>query len=461
MSVLFSTLVDVFANVLSTSMLISDVLALDSAICNKELRASYLDLLSSERVVMDDTMNFEFGKEFEIAKKTYWMSERQLKVKSYQFCEINFVKSLEELCCNNVDLSQTTELLINESFEKADNSLSTFQNSNKREMNLLTLINRCGALCHIDMSIKHTCTLNVFKRMDPLILKQMVYMRIYWYDFNDGIHDVFKYLSTLCKNLEYIRFSRGREFESSDDYFKELDLIRLIEANPNLRDIRCDTLCLSNHILDVLAELTDLRGFQFATIRLDGRLKNNTSISLDSLRYFYAQCAFKGRIHIDIEDVMLFKNIWHDRAERQQNFLDTDVGLELKCDGFSDARFDPSNSDLCAFFYDLGMSFRGTLNLLSLVGFTSLSPSVIDQVACSFPMIEKFRIAYCGLGFCTENNNPLFRMCAKGKLRYIDFDDKYSQDEFNPISFVSDDGKECQLFLRIKYEFGGRAPLPW
>jgi hypothetical protein len=120
--------------------------------------------------------------------------------------------------------------------------------------------------------------------MDPLILEQMVYMRIYWYGVNDGIHDVFKYLSTFCKSLEYIRFSRGREFESSDDYFKELDLIRLIEANPNLRVIRCDTLCLSNYILDVLVELTDLRGFQFDIIRFDGRLKNNTSISLDSLR---------------------------------------------------------------------------------------------------------------------------------------------------------------------------------
>jgi hypothetical protein len=69
MDFLFSTLIDVFANVLSTSMLISDVLSLNSAICNKELRTSYLDFLSSERVVMDDTLSFEFKNEFEIAKR--------------------------------------------------------------------------------------------------------------------------------------------------------------------------------------------------------------------------------------------------------------------------------------------------------------------------------------------------------------------------------------------------------
>jgi hypothetical protein len=60
MDVLFSTLIGVFANVLSTSRLISDVLAFDSAICNKELRTSYLDFLSSERVVMDDKLSFKF-----------------------------------------------------------------------------------------------------------------------------------------------------------------------------------------------------------------------------------------------------------------------------------------------------------------------------------------------------------------------------------------------------------------
>ncbi len=119
-----------------------------------------------------------------------------------------------------------------------------------------------------------------------------------------------------------------------------------------------------------LAELTDLRGFQFDSIRFDGRLKNNTSISLDSLRYFYAQCAFKGRIHIDIENVMLFKNIWHDLAERQQNFLDTDVGLELKLNGFSDARFDPSNSVLCVFFYDLVVQGNIEFTLVGWVYFS-------------------------------------------------------------------------------------------
>ncbi len=55
-----------------------------------------IDFLSSERVVMDDTLSFDFENEFEIAKKTYWMSERQLKVKSSQFCGINLVKSLED-----------------------------------------------------------------------------------------------------------------------------------------------------------------------------------------------------------------------------------------------------------------------------------------------------------------------------------------------------------------------------
>jgi hypothetical protein len=415
MNILFSTLIDVFAHVLCSWIEINCILILDSAFCNQEFRPCLIHLLSSNKVVFGGCLNINFTNRINSKSSISWLGKKQLKVTTYKFCQMKFEEHLED-SCGDIDLSSVTQLSVLMDKEK----LSPLLNLEQRQINFLSLLNSCGELCHLTLTnVDDLCNSFVFKSLDPLVLEQLTYLH-----FNSRYcKDIVNYLSTMCRNLKELHCSQSHR--PNLDYLEESELIRLIKMNPKLSVISCDYLCISNLVFDVLSELSELHGYQFRSIRFDCVVKDGCyAIDLDSLRNFYARCAITATIYLYIEDVLLCKSVWHNEYVEFEFECHSDVGSAV---------FNPSNSDLCVFFYDLGVSFGGTLKSVSLVGFYHLSPVVIDQLSMSFPNVERLRIYSCGVDFCSENNNPIIRMCVNGMLKCVDFDSKCSIDEF--ISF--------------------------
>jgi hypothetical protein len=471
--ILFSSLLDVFASVVSDWLILKSLGTFDSALCDKELRLDLMDLFKSKSVKIKDTMDIEYDGDEKLTSESKilvnWITNRQIHFESYKFVDISFRESVQ----NSSGLYFTERcrsLHFVESYFSIDQDLQSslgYMNSDDVDKilqhsanNLSTFINSSKDLTTLYMYTSMTCTTNLIKSIQLPILAQLVSLTLHWDGCHFRVHESLFHLSQVCTCLEVLHILRCPHGTSRQDYFLSEDLSALIVKNQRLKSLKCNTLRVTNHLLRLLSNKS------LATIFLHGLseayINKNSHVevlTLDVMAQLYVHCAnLSATVDIEIADALHMRNWSPDMTPFGE--IKNALMLARKCYIPMQNLFSPTNSDLCQFFCKLGVSLdtNKLLQWISLIGFQNLSSDVIDEFSRSFLGLKKLRIIQCGSRFTSCEDDSVLRLCQKGSIDYLDFDGK---DSFR--GFVPYDLPNCErtVYIRFKDFFVDYNLLHW
>jgi hypothetical protein len=460
MAILLSRLINVFASIISEWSLLEDVCDIDTAFCNHELRIEFHELLGSQKVVITEPLVIvcedDDSNETHLHKVVAnWISKRHLKFRNYIFEDIHFFESIQTTTgVYDTSLSQTLHFTENDVLPLViKSSLSDSWSGCEKE--LAKFINKSPLLCELRLNLSFTSIDTTLQRVDKTILKQLVFLSLSWEaTMCDDI--VWNVLSNSCISLRHVSIARCQFETPISDYFLDVTIIPFLRSNKNLEVFQCNTICISNKLLQSLCNIRTFKEISILGLSEDvvlsrGR-QSKSSVSLETIGRLYAHCASTGSLlDLYISDALHIRNWSHDETPFGELSHAFHMGRSFY-DSLSSS-FYPTNEELCIFFRNLAVVSSAAVKLywVSLQGFVDLSSCVIDQLSTSFPQLRKLRIVECGADFATIDDNPIERMCQKGFIEYIDFDGHCSYDNFEPFRVLNPTTHEQHdVKIRIK-----------
>jgi hypothetical protein len=463
------------SEIISKWILLKDLNILDSAVCNKESRKELLNLYKDADSVLNDVLRISFGQDGNKTTSSKqlidWMISRSLKYCHLNLHEINFSIPIEtSLRGDFIQLNHVSELVILESsdYDENDDDDDDYEVARKRallsepqriqqdqiaaarEKNLFSIINMFSKLTHLFLRCDRTGSYDAIKGILPVIWVQLESFELYWGTCRFPVSELlFPHLTLYCTRLHTLTVKRLSCYDDEEQHYKERDFIALVERNPSLTHLCCNSILMSNYLLQSLTNFLCC-GYLFKTIYLDGygfngKISPASQILLTDIQYLLYELSSGCELDIEIPGLIHVK-FW----KNQQNLLSlhmSESGQELFC---------PAVCDWVVFFSGL-KAYRPDFDF----NYISLNSRQFDmtvvEVLCYVTRPLRLRILSCD-DFAIGVKNELIRFCCAGFLEYLDldrvgdFDDDVDDDSF-PLYLVRDPKDQFKVYpIRIRFQ---------
>jgi hypothetical protein len=281
----FNGLLDVADDILREIVLfwlanVKEVSCLDSAICNKFLRPSFLHHLTAVSSCMSlcgDFKHKSFSKVVYQYKLDYfeekvlwrkrsldqikWNNRRgiritYLKLKRANLALESFTATLDDLFLLEVVILKIEESMEYYGLDDVDvpGAAQVVSERHRREYNLTKLVNKCPNLKHVSFGVSPSFTVETLKMINPRILQQLWELQVDIFAYN-LVEQLIVEISVHCSSLR--KFHLKRESESiidiDDELIMDLPVVQLLLSNSSMRVLIIDIDCyITNNLVTIL-----------------------------------------------------------------------------------------------------------------------------------------------------------------------------------------------------------------
>jgi hypothetical protein len=259
---------------------VKEVSRLDSAICNKILRPSFLIHLKCVSSCTNMWGNFthkSFSKAVYQYKLDYfeekvlwrkrsldqikWNNRRGIRITYLKLKRANLALESFTATLDDLFLLEIVILKIEESMEyyglddiDVPGVTQVVSERHRREYNLTKLVNKCPNLKHVSFGVSPSFTVETVKMINPKILAQLWELKVDVFAYNH-VDQLILEISTHCSNLRNFQLKRESEsiIDNDDELIMDIPIVKLISSNSNLHILIIDIDCyITNNLVTIL-----------------------------------------------------------------------------------------------------------------------------------------------------------------------------------------------------------------